>query len=428
VNTYVPYGEQPATTGDPETLQRVQAARVRTVSNLFTSLVAKRHVFNVLLPVMRDGNLDLVMILGLLPEHLLGIVGGNLPEGWVTTVWDAHGVIIARTRDHARFIGTTVPSNLRAPAGLPSVRQTTNLDGEEVLRAVDRSVLSGWSVAVNAPASVVRAQLRDSLALWLTSLAVALALTISLGSKFGRRITGPLTAVNDAAETLGRGGTISMPPTGIREINRLREVLLNAEEELRRREKQQQLLVRELNHRVKNTLAIVQALASQTKQQNPDDFVASFENRLLALARGHDLLTEGDWTGATLREVVDTAVRPFRSDKNEIVISGDKVDLPPTAIVTLCLFLHELATNASKYGALSVANGIVKIDWTVAETDGKRVVRLAWTEANGPTVTKPRQTGFGSRLFALSAVQLDAEFAIFYEPDGVRARLIFPMP
>src|SRR5436190_10770865 len=132
VNTYVPYGEQPAMTGDPETIRRMSETKAPVISNLFTSLVVKKPVFNVSVPILRDGQLRFVMSLGLLADDLASLLAGQkLGPEWVTMVWDANGVILARSRDNPRYLGTTLPANLRG-RDQRSIVRTTNLGGNDV--------------------------------------------------------------------------------------------------------------------------------------------------------------------------------------------------------------------------------------------------------------------------------------------------------
>jgi len=200
--------------------------------------------------------------------------------------------------------------------------------------------------------------------------------------------------------------------------------------ERHRYEAQLRLLLDELNHRVKNTLAIVQALAQQTMRTRPEpaDFAAAFSDRLGAMARSHNLLTEHSWRGAGLEELVRGALSAFLDEGRCIDIGGDDVTIPASAAITLGLVLHELATNASKYGALSVPSGRLAVRWTVAEAPGGRAVDLRWTESGGPPVTPPSRRGFGSRLLAGSAQQLGGSFEPDYAADGFSGRLRFTVP
>jgi len=168
-------------------------------------------------------------------------------------------------------------------------------------------------------------------------------------------------------------------------------------EHRRRIERHQNLLLDELNHRVKNTLATVQAMAIQTLKGADLPARDAFISRLFALSGQHDLLTLDNWEGASFEGVVRRALRPYREDdKTRFRVEGPPVHLDPKRALALGMGFHELATNAAKYGALSNATGIVHVSWTI-EPDGQ-LLRLRWEEHGGPAVSAPKQRGFGLRL------------------------------
>lgn len=186
----------------------------------------------------------------------------------------------------------------------------------------------------------------------------------------------------------------------------------------KRAEEQQRLLLNELNHRVKNTLAVVQGLSYQTFKGGGAEpgLLRAFEGRLGALAAAHNLLMQHTWEPTPIKEATEVAPRPFHTTKARISLAGPAVLLTPSATVTLTLALHELATNAAKYGALSNENGTVAIRWTV----GSDKLEFIWQESGGPAVTKPRQTGFGTRLLERAvASDLGGTVTISYDPNGV---------
>ncbi|MBX9774184.1 MAG: PAS domain-containing protein [Xanthobacteraceae bacterium] len=195
-------------------------------------------------------------------------------------------------------------------------------------------------------------------------------------------------------------------------------------------EDRQRLLLQELNHRVKNTLAVVQSIATQTirTQRDPARFVEAFSARIISLARSHDLLTRNVWQGAQLRDVVDAALTSFRNVEGAIEVSGPDVLLTADNTVAMSLLLHELATNAAKYGALSVAGGRLRISWSVSKAPSTCTIDFNWAESGGPPVETPAAQGFGTRLINGIASQLDGTVEIDFSMDGVRCHLRFPVP
>jgi PAS domain S-box-containing protein len=192
--------------------------------------------------------------------------------------------------------------------------------------------------------------------------------------------------------------------------------------ERRRAEEAKALLLAETQHRIKNTLATVHAIAAQTLREAPPGAVESFLARLHALGEAHDLLTIDRWEKAPLREVVARALQPFGE---RITLSGPPVCLPAQTSLMLTMCLHELATNAVKYGALSKDSGKVGVDWEVNGNGGQLRVRLAWQETGGPPVTAPARKGFGSRLIERS-FKSEGAMQLQFNPDGVRCVLDLP--
>ncbi len=205
--------------------------------------------------------------------------------------------------------------------------------------------------------------------------------------------------------------------------------------ERKKAEEHRELLANELNHRVKNTLAMVQSLAGQTFRGDKTDASArqSFASRLQALAKAHDVLTRENWDRASLTDIVNETLAPHRglsdSGMARISVLGPAVRLPAWMALNFSLALHELATNAAKYGSLSVDGGTVSIAWEVVETDPDRRLRFSWTERGGPSVRPPERFGFGTRLIervlgADDATQVDLAF----DPEGVTCRIDTPLP
>lgn len=197
-------------------------------------------------------------------------------------------------------------------------------------------------------------------------------------------------------------------------------------------EARQALLIRELNHRVKNTLASVQAIVTQTLKSaaTPEAFSSAATARLMALSKSHDVLTRSDWSGAELKDIVVEQLSPYENgDIHRFYVSGPDLKLRPNRAVTLGMALGELATNAAKYGALSAGSeGSVHVSWTrISDAEGPRL-SLRWTERGGPPVRKPTRAGFGSRLIQRSvAGGLQGKVRVEYARSGLKVDLEFPL-
>jgi two-component sensor histidine kinase len=188
----------------------------------------------------------------------------------------------------------------------------------------------------------------------------------------------------------------------------------------------QHLLLEELHHRVKNTLATVIAITSQSLRAAEDleQGRLAVERRLVALGRAHDLLLQAHWRRAKLADVIDSAIEPFESsDRQRFIVQAVSIDVGSGAILALTMSLNELCTNALKYGALSNPTGHVDIVSTVDDT----TLRLRWIEKGGPAVSVPSRRSFGSRLIGRLAEQLHGEVRITYEPVGLVYELDLPL-
>ncbi len=174
--------------------------------------------------------------------------------------------------------------------------------------------------------------------------------------------------------------------------------------ERKRAEETRELLLREIKHRVKNTLGTVQALVAQTFRSATAEEHQAFGARLMALSEAHDLLTQNNWESVTTTEIIDRALRPFRDGRQQRVSSaGPDAELNPNKALLIGMILHELGTNAVKYGALSTNVGMVDLTW--APTAAGNMLQICWKESGGPKVVPPTRKGFGSRMIerALSA-------------------------
>ena len=201
--------------------------------------------------------------------------------------------------------------------------------------------------------------------------------------------------------------------------------------ERRRADQHRKTLMAELNHRVKNTMAVVQSIASQTlgHASSLDEAREAFSSRLLNLANAHDVLTRESWQSANLGDIISDTVKPHGGGENRFRIEGPDVRLTPSASLAISMALHELSTNAAKYGALSSKGGHVVIVWRIEGVDGNRRLVLHWEETGGPEVAKPKRKGFGSRLIERAlASELGGDVSVDYASSGLVCTIMAPLP
>ncbi len=361
-------------------VEKVFATRKPQYSNLFLGAVKKTLIVTVEVPVMRDGEVLYDISFSPPTEIFQTIIEKQRPnQDWTISIFDGEGINFARVPNPQETVGKQASRTLyaemfrKSEATLPTV----SLEGTPLITSYTRSQLTGWTVAAGIPEGSLVGPLWRSLAI--TSVIGGILLLVGLA--FAVRM----------ATTIARG-----------------EMLHD-------------LLIEELNHRVKNTLAIMQSIATQTFRSASRAEREKFEGRLGALAEAHNLLSTEKWQGSELADVIGRVLQPYLLNNPERVrMFGPVVPLSPRLAVVLSMILHEIATNAAKYGALSNDTGTVVLDWELVEESTGRQLRLIWTEAGGPPVTAPVQRGFGSRLIERSARdQLGGEATVDFLPRGV---------
>lgn len=395
-----------------------------TISNLFTGTASARPVVAVNAPVEADPE-GRVVTLVLEAQGFTRLLDDFPATDGVFTVTlvDRGQVVVARTRRHEAFVGKLATPGMREAMRRAStgVVPSRSLDGEKTIVAYTRSALTGWTTMVVIPrADVVRPIAFNALVLAGGTFAV-LALGLLVANALARALTVDLARLEADAVRLGEGRSVPLRPSPLTQLNTVQSAMAEAGDELGRRAERQTLMIHELNHRVKNTLATVQALALQTFRSNAADATTRFDQRLQALARSHDLLIQAEWKAV---DVADVAARCAESHGEGRVRScGPTVPLPAHAAQALCMCLHELSTNSLKYGALSVPTGAVTLAWRPAPDGG---IDLEWREAGGPAVTAPTRTGFGTRLMdRLARTELGGSWSRDYAPSGLVARARF---
>lgn len=427
VNTKLPPDAKLPKGKPPQEMWRELGSGKPRVCNLVTGVV-ERRITCVDMPLDEGSSPQLAISMIFRPEAFRDIITREAGErGDIAVLVDRSGAVIWRNRFPERFVGETATGPMLELIRSPTqseIAETQSLEGVEMLSAFDRSPISGWSVIAGVPLSEVRAAGRQ--AIWSGSI-VALAILLLSGlfaALLARRLASGVKGLTGAVRSASEGKPLQ--PIGIGEFDVAAMALHETTLARVRSERRQQILIGELNHRVKNTLAIVQSLAHQSfrRAEPPATAIGAFEGRLSALAAAHSILTSESWESASMDSVVRAAVRPFCAD-NRCDISGPDLTVSPQVAVNLALGLHELATNAAKYGALSNDEGKVAVSWRVAHDE----LELEWVESGGPPVREPEREGFGMRLIRrLMAAELGAKVDVSFDPAGVRCSVLSPLP
>jgi two-component sensor histidine kinase len=453
LNTALPPGAPLPVRQDLENQRRVFATGRPSVSDVYFGIVLRRPIVAVEVPVRdADGRVVLVLTLNPTLDAFEPLVQRQLPgPGWIITILDRAGVVVARVPPSERYVGRLVaPDMLKAwlSGDAEVIPEAMSPEGARMLTAFSRVPEVGWGVAVAVPvADLARPAWRAAV----TSLVVGLAL-LTLGLVYAQWIArGVLQPIRNLLHRIAapddNGTDPARPGLGLPEADALALAHLN---EARRRrdataalvdsERRLRLVVAELNHRAKNALATVQSLALQTARSDagadPARFTEAFTSRLQTLARAHDLLAAFSWEGAALGAVVTAGLAPWlAADKDaaepRIVVScpGD-LPMPRTApgqAQALAMALHELAVNAVKHGALSWPGGRVEVR-CCADPAGLSG-GIEWTETGGPPVPgPPARQGFGTRLLEralLHDLGPGARVTLDFAASGLRAVIQF---
>jgi two-component sensor histidine kinase len=341
---------------------------------------------------------------------------------------DRDGRLVARWHGQAEFVGRHMPPEALAAirAGSHGLWHGRSLEGRPVVVAHASSAFSGLTAGVGVTEAALAEPLRRS-AMLLVPLALAvLALAAGATLLVARRIGGPVARLGMAAEALAEGRPPPRLVTPVAEVNAVAAAMADAAEKRQAAEAQRDLLVRELHHRVKNLLATAQSLAtlSARSARDPAGFAHQFGERLRALARTHTLLLEEPGGAVSLAALLNEVVAPYRMGLGRMAIGGPEVKLPAEAAVPLGMVLHELATNAAKYGALSVPEGRLRVGWQVEPGEHPRLL-LDWTERGGPRIAQPpAREGFGSQLLRRALAGLPGgAVAVEWREDGLAVRM-----
>ena len=401
------------------------------ISGIFTGAYLKVPSITVELPVRRKDKPPIEIIIGMQPTIFLTMFEQwNLPEGWLAGLIDRDGHFVARSRNHEQTVGKPASADFRAAARRSAVgwNETKSLEGVPLATAHVTSPLSGWVMGLAAEKTVFEAPIRDTILVAGLAGAATTLLSLLLAMWSARRIARPIEQIEQGTHALMLRRTITFSNTGLPEADRTLDALASTarvfeqhDKERDERETHVRLIMRELSHRSKNLLAIVLAIARQTARHTTSfsDFETRFNSRIQALADAHDLLVEQQWSGAFIDDLVRAQLAAFGMEK--VSCRGERIMLRTEAVQNVALALHELATNASKYGALSVPAGKVSIDWArqPPAASGEHDLRFTWRESGGPPVTPPAKKGFG--CFVLERVTVNAlgEGKLEFNPDGL---------
>lgn len=425
LNTRVPYGTPLGPVSDPEPVRRALDARAAVISGVFFEETAERWGFNVILPYVPEGKPPRVLMLTRDAESIANTLSQQmLRGGWNASLVDANGLVIASS-----FMSTNVgkPFFLDLNAGSPQIaRLSNNMAPASFVAITDESAFSGWKVVVWAPTASIERPMRRTLWQLLAGSFIVIALSAGTAWFLGRRIARPVRNLAHDAHRLGAGEMVKAVPYPIAEVATVSAALAEASIDRRAAENDIRLLMREVAHRAKNQLTVVASMAKQTARsaRSLPSFLDSFQKRLYGLARSTDLLIAGGASGVDLRELLIAQIEPFRpEDPKRLELSGPSVRLANQAAQTIGLAVHELATNAAKYGAFAARGGYLRVSWQIEED----VLVIIWREHLQRLRRRPVKRGFGTEIIErMLGGTLDAEISRTFHRDGLEC--VFRIP
>ncbi|MDF0661777.1 cache domain-containing protein [Rhizobium sp. 268] len=407
-----------------------------SVGTYTQSRLSDRPVLPLAMPLMEGESVKALIVSGIRLDWLQNrITERGVAPGNAVTIADGKGTIVARVPLPEQFVGTVIPDEYQhlIHAEQPDVIEVTSQDGTVRILGYRPIALPSSPLYVSAGfskpeafAPINRATLMNTLAIIGGALFAFLA-AIFIGNRF---ILAPISRIAEVMEKWRNGQTTARTgmtgPDELDIVGATFDRLLDELDERRRRneqaEEERTLLVREMAHRVKNGFALVQAIARQTfSRSNPESYNA-FAERLAALAGTYDLILSREGSAAPIREIISAALRAHIASQERIRLDGPDVILPADIALPLSLVLHELATNATKYGSLGSEQGTVAIEWK--HDDGR--VLLVWTEAGGPPVLTPTKRGFGSVLIERAfSSKAQAQSRSDYRSEGLVFEVVF---
>jgi two-component sensor histidine kinase len=427
VNTRAPFGTDLPPTSDPETANRVFATAERQVSDAFLGVVSKQHVINIEVPVMHGEGVRYVLIMALDARRFANLLETQgLSNEWMTEIVDRKGVVLARSHEHEASVGRPVdPELLAAKRSSKGVFQAQAAGGERIVGASARSAIADWLISATLPLSVAESSRRRGRLFSIALIGTGLGLGVALAFLFAAHITRPLRAATAAAADVGHGKIVGYTPATLQEANSLTFALSEASSELRRRQEHSEFLLRELAHRSKNQLAVITGMATQTARNasSIQEFVDQFSRRIQGLAKSQELMVERQWTGAPLEALVRGHLDLFGVEKRAEIM-GPSVFVDANAAQNLGFALHELATNATKYGALSTSDARLQIHWELT-SDGR--LHIHWIESGIARSEPPNRQGFGSLVITKLVPQaLQGTATTEFSAEGFRWHLDIP--
>jgi two-component sensor histidine kinase len=441
VHTLFPFGtELPSVTTQDGTDDLSRNRGKISISGVYHGRNSQQMVFTVGTAVNFQGYdhiLKIAMPVKFLEDEIKkSVAAAKIPIGYNITVMDATGRIMARVPDHERFVGVMASERFReivlSPGGpiQGTFFNPNNILGQPIMGSYYR-IPSGWTVSVGIPYKEYWRSWNYAVTIIVIVGFVFIVSSIFISAGFANEIASAMQRLVTEADKLASDCEVESVRCYVVEVNRVAEALAKACKDLAERRRIKTLLIKEVDHRVKNSMATTLALARYSFQAGEDTKTGfkRFEGRLMAMAKTHDVLVGRRWGGAELGPLIAAETMPYG---DRVELKGPEILVSPRMALSFSLGVHELAVNAVKYGSLSTPHGRVSITWFLVDREQEgshRELHIVWQESGGPPVLEPKRRGFGSKLIKAAAQnEMTGTVAFSYHYEGFGCRIIVPLP
>jgi two-component sensor histidine kinase len=430
LNTRVDYGTPLGKVANLPSVESVMRSGRIEASDVFMGRTSGEWVYNVAMPV-KIGDVAALIVTQNAKDLAKMVSTEGLSSDWSAAILDQSGHVVASAGATNLAFGQPFD-----PRILPELINSSGVYEDSVIMPkalLGYAQIPGWSwkAVVWGPVATAQASILTTWRFLIIG-GIALFLVAIFGAYIvARQVRTTIRAIADMANRMGEGHIVAPIETSVIEANRVAVALSNASFDRSQTEDRLHFVMNELVHRTKNLLALAQAMMRQIARQasSVEEYQAAVADRLEGLARSIQLLTSEQWAGASLRRVIDIHLEAFPHALQQIEVTGTDFMLKPEAVQNLGLTLHELATNSIKYGALSVPQGRVRLYWQSIQEDEhtEEMLRVVWDERNGPPVTAPERSGFGTTVIKNhAAAAFSGSVHVDFRPEGLRWELTAP--